>query len=190
MVENVPQEEDTFFQYIDLNSLDFFFEIKDEIFDPSASVSAIEENKLPEKKRDKLDKSVISTSSSKTSKSKMSKKAKKNQQKKKMKQKEKEKEDLELAKKDSKNGIYSLKPIKEKNQKKDKNQNKQKIDQQKQEIIKMKMMEELINETKKIMDAMGGDDNEINTSTNQNENQNQKHEQTGHKNKKGKNKRK
>ena len=29
MVENVPQEEDTFFQYIDLNSLDFFFEIKD-----------------------------------------------------------------------------------------------------------------------------------------------------------------
>ena len=190
MVENVPQEEDTFFQYIDLNSLDFFFEIKDEIFDPSASVSAIEENKLPEKKRDKLDKSVISTSSSKTSKSKMSKKAKKNQQKKKMKQKEKEKEDLELAKKDSKNGIYSLKPIKEKNQKKDKNQNKQKIDQQKQEIIKMKMMEELINETKKIMDAMGGDDNEINTSTNQNENQNQKHEQTGHKNKKGKNKNK
>ena len=52
------------------------------------------------------------------------------------------------------------------------------------------MMEELINETKKIMDAMGGDDNEINTSTNQNENQNQKHEQTGHKNKKGKNKNK
>ena len=77
MVENIPQEEDTFFQYIDLNSLDFFFEIKDEIFDPSVSVSAFEENKLPEKKRDKLDKSVISTSSSKTSKSKMSKKAKK-----------------------------------------------------------------------------------------------------------------
>ena len=190
MVENIPQkEEDTFFQYIDLNSLDFFFEIKEEIFDPSVSVSAFEENKLPEKKRDKLDKSVISNSSSKTSKSKLSKKAKKNQQKKKIKQKEKEKEELELAKKDSKNGIYSLKPIKEKDKKKDKNQNKQKIlDQQKQEIIKQKMMEELINETKKVLDAMGGDDNEINTSSSQKENQ--KHEQTGHKNKKGKNKNK
>ena len=95
------------FQYLTLESLDYFFEIKDEIFDPASSFSAIEENKLPEKKNHKMEKSVISTMSSKTSKSKLSKKAKKNQQKKKLKEKEL---DLELSKKDSKNSIYSIKP--------------------------------------------------------------------------------
>ena len=75
------------FQYINLDHLDYFFEIKDEIFDPASSFSAFEENKLPEKKSHTMEKSVISTMSSKTSKSKLSKKAKKNQQKKKLKKK-------------------------------------------------------------------------------------------------------
>ena len=56
MEENVPQEEDTFFQYIDLKSLDFFFEIKDEIFDPSVSVSAFEENNYQKRKEINLTK--------------------------------------------------------------------------------------------------------------------------------------
>ena len=137
------------FQYINLEHLDYFFEIKDEIFDPASSFSAFEENKLPEKKNHKMEKSVISTMSSKTSKSKLSKKAKKNQQKKKLKEKEL---DLELSKKDSKNGIYSIKPIKEKPQKKEKNQKNQKMEEKKQQLIKQKMMEELMQETKKIVE--------------------------------------
>ena len=136
-------------EYINLENLDYFFEIKDEIFDPASSFSAFEENKLPEKRSHKMEKSVISTMSSKTSKSKLSKKAKKNQQKKKLKEKEL---DLELSKKDSKNGIYSIKPIKEKPQKKEKNQKNQKTDDKKQQQIKQKMMDELIKETKKIVE--------------------------------------
>ena len=136
-------------EYINLENLDYFFEIKEEIFDPASSFSAFEENKLQEKKSHKMEKSVISTMSSKTSKSKLSKKAKKNQQKKKLKEKEL---DLELSKKDSKNGIYSIKPVKEKPQKKEKNQKNQKIDDKKQQQIKQKMMEELIKETKKIVE--------------------------------------
>ena len=136
------------FEYINLESLDYFFEIKEDIFDPSSSVSAIDEVKLPEKKSHKMEKSVISTMTSKTSKSKLSKKAKINQQKKKLKEKEME---LELSKKDSKNGIYSIKPVnkeKEKNYKKEKNQRKEKFDEKK----KQKMMQELIHETKKIVE--------------------------------------
>ena len=50
MEEINAQDTNSFFQYIDLNTLDFFFEIKDEIFDPNVFVSAVEEHKLPEKK--------------------------------------------------------------------------------------------------------------------------------------------
>ena len=122
------------FQYINLENLDYFFEVKNEIFDIASSFSAIEENKLQEKRSHKMEKSVISTMSSKTSKSKLSKKAKKNQQKKKLKEKEL---DLELSKKDSKNGIYSIKTsTKEKPQKKGGNQKNQKIDEKKQQQIK------------------------------------------------------
>ena len=186
MIEISSQEENTFFQYINLNALDYFFEIKDEIFDPSLSLSAYEEHKLPEKKRDKMDKSVISTSSSKTSKNKLSKKAKKNQQKKKMKQKEL---DLELVKKDSKNGIYSLKPIKEKDKKKEKNQGKQKMDPQKLQILQQKMTELAIKEAKKVVESIAnGEELEINTSSGHTQGQNQN--QNSHKNKKGKNKNK
>ena len=76
------------FQYINLEHLDYFFDIKEEIFDPASSFSAYEENKLPEKRSNKIEKSVISNMSSKTSKNKLSKKAKKNQQKKKIKEQE------------------------------------------------------------------------------------------------------
>ena len=187
MEETISKDLDLIFQYINLNSIDFFFEIKDEIFDPSSSLSAFEENKLPDKKRDKLEKSVMSSTSSKISKNKLLKKAKKNQQKKKMKQKEL---DLELSKKDSKNGIYSLKPTKEKDKKKEKNQGKTKIDQQKQQVIKQKM-EQLIKETKKIVESIDNDNEfEINTSSNQNQIQTQSQNQNTHKNKKGKNKNK
>jgi len=169
----------------------YYEQVSDKQFEEIYDISI--NGKLPEKKRDKLDKSVISSSSSKTSKGKLSKKAKKNQQKKKMKQKEL---DLELTKKDSKNGIYSLKPIKEKDKKKDKNQNKGKnMAIQKQQLIKQKMMEELINETKKLIENIPDEeDNEINTSSNpnpshtENQNQNQNQNQNSHKNKKGKNK--
>ena len=193
MEEINAQDTNSFFQYIDLNTLDFFFEIKNEIFDPSVFVSAVEENKLPEKKRDKLDKSIMSTTSTKSHKGKMSKKAKKNQQKKKMKQNEQQ--DLDLIKKDSKNGIYSLKPIKEKDKKKEKNQGKGKnTDAHKQQIIKQKMMEQLINVTKNLIENMPDDDgDEINTSSNLNQsqqNQNPNPNPSGHKNRKGKNKNK
>ena len=187
MLENNSQDTNLIFQYINLNFLDYFFDIKEEIFDPSISFSAVEEKKIPEKKKDKLNKSVISNASSKASKGKLSKKAKKNQHKKKMKEKEL---DLELVKKDSKNGIYSIKPIKEKDKKKEKNQGKKNFDAQKQ-LIKQKLMEELINETKKVVESMTNDDEfEINTSSNQNQIQNQNQNQMSHKNKKGKNKNK
>ena len=137
------------FQYINLDSLDYFFEIKDDLFDPASSFSAVEENKLPEKRNRKMEKSVISTMSSRTNKSKLGKKGKKNQQKKKLQEKEL---DLELSKKDSKNSIYSIKPVKEKPQKKDKNQKSQKAEEKKQQQIKQKMMDELMKETKKIVE--------------------------------------
>ena len=54
MVENTSQDINSFFQYINLNALDYFFEIKDEIFDPSISLSSFEENKLPEKKKGQI----------------------------------------------------------------------------------------------------------------------------------------
>ena len=137
------------FQYINLDSLDYFFEIKDDLFDPASSFSAVEENKLPEKRNRKMEKSVISTMSSRTNKSKLGKKGKKNQQKKKLQEKEL---DLELSKKDSKNSIYSIKPVKEKPQKKEKNQKSQKAEEKKQQQIKQKMMDELMKETKKIVE--------------------------------------
>ena len=65
------------FQYINLDNLDYFFEIKDDLFDPASSFSAVEENKLPEKRNRKMEKSVISTMSSRTNKSKLGKKGKK-----------------------------------------------------------------------------------------------------------------
>ena len=172
------------FQYINLENLDYFFEVKNEIFDIASSFSAIEENKLQEKRSHKMEKSVISTMSSKTSKSKLSKKAKKNQQKKKLKEKEL---DLELSKKDSKNGIYSIKTsTKEKPQKKGGNQKNQKIDEKKQQQIKQKMMEELIQETKKIVENVV--DNELekmkkNKKKNKNKKNKEKEEKEEKKNK-------
>ena len=59
------------YQYINLDNLDYFFEIKDEIFDPSSSLSAFEENKLPDKKSNKMEKSVMSNMTNKTSKTKL-----------------------------------------------------------------------------------------------------------------------
>ena len=161
------------FQYINLEHLDYFFDIKEEIFDPASSFSAYEENKLPEKRSNKIEKSVISNMSSKTSKNKLSKKAKKNQQKKKIKEQEL---DLELSKKDSKNGIYSIKPIKEKPQKKEKNQKNQKMEEKKQQQIKQKMMEELMKETKKIVENVV--DNEMEKSQkNKKKNKNKKNKE-------------
>ena len=113
---SLSQNKNTF-QYINLNSLDFFYEIKTDTFDPSQELSAKPDlNSLLDKKNRKLEKSMnISTISSKSKTSKLSKKAKKNEKKRKIKQKENE---LELAKKDSKNGIYSIKPQKNEKDKK------------------------------------------------------------------------
>ena len=166
------------YQYINLDNLDYFFEIKDEIFDPSSSLSAFEENKLPDKKSNKMEKSVMSNMTNKTSKTKLSKKAKKNQQKKKLKEKEL---DLQLSKADSKNGIYSIKPVKEKPQKKEKNQKVQKMEEKKEQQMKQKMMKELIKETKKVMENMI--DNEI-------EKEKEKNQKNKKKNKNKKNKEK
>ena len=189
MVDNTNQDSDFIFQDINLNSLDYYFEITEDIFDPSVFLSAVEEIKLPDKKRDKLEKSVKSSVSSKSSKMKLSKKAKKNQQKKKMKQKELE---LELSKKDSKNSIYSIKPIKENDKKKEKDRGKNKLDAQKQQIIKQKVMKEIFKEAQKIAESISNNNElEINTDSipNQN-NQNQNNQNNTHKNKKGKNKNK
>ena len=110
-----------------------------------------------------------------------------------MKQNELELE-LELSKKDSKNGIYSLKQTKEKEKKKEKNQGKSKNDHRKQQIIKEKKMEELVNETNKIVESIDNnyEEFEISTSSIQSQTQNisQNQNQIVHKNKKGKNRNK
>ena len=154
------------FQYINLFKIDYKYKIFKGIFDTSNAISTLLENEIEKEKNFKKKEKSIISSNTKISKKEAKQIQKKNAKKRKNEENEKKEEELMLEKQDSKNGIYSIKPINKKQKEKEKKQI-QKINQMKEKQVQyLKQLESKLEKENEVLNEEDNNDSNIHQNIN------------------------
>ena len=154
------------FQYINLFKIDYKYKIFKGIFDTSNAISTLLENEIEKEKNFKKKEKSIISSNNKISKKEAKQIQKKNAKKRKNEENEKKEEELMLEKQDSKNGIYSIKPINKKQKEKEKKQI-QKINQMKEKQVQyLKQLESKLEKENEVLNEEDNNDSNIHQNIN------------------------
>ena len=154
------------FQYINLFKIDYKYKIFKGIFDTSNAISTLLENEIEKEKNFKKKEKSIISSNTKISKKEAKQIQKKNAKKRKNEEEERKEQELMLEKQDSKNGIYSIKPINKKQKEKEKKQI-QKINQMKEKQVQyLKQLESKLEKENEVLNEEDNNDSNIHQNIN------------------------